>query len=266
MPPFHGSYWDLPSVTPALNGTAKTAVILGDKYNAHPLFSSADQVMLTNKCVGQLQFLRPLKKAKLIMTRNPGSNSVNILTPHKSWVMTHQPGNTCNGAAGDNLQVNFQVGGTGAGSKEMGYDHDYMRNGSHFLGTYEPGIGPRGSGIYCIKPGALTTVGLESTPGGFVDGLIAHKVGLKAYPLQDINSTRYFQVLFETQLVGVLSKAHSFASLVARLVARQSINSSVVRYLSSPTLLVPATHRARSLVIFPLWTVSMQTFSRASAN
>jgi hypothetical protein len=190
LPPFFGSWWDLPSVTPALRGTADSSVVFGDKATSAPLFQSQDQILLTNKCAGQLQFLQPLPEANLEFLSRPDGRTIDIQTPQRSWVVTHSPPiGKCSLGHNSNLEIGLQVGGKGPGSVEMLSHSGYQANGAHFLGTYEPGIGPGGLGVYCVKPAAVSVVGIR--PGGgavFQDAATTAAIGRKAFAA--INITR----------------------------------------------------------------------------
>ena len=169
-------------MTPALHGTGGANVIFGDRGSHAPIFSSADQILHTDKCVGNLQFLKPLKPSAVFTQKNPDGERWDVYAPQYKWVITSKGVPTKSIPSDDSeIPIGLKVGGNGPGSDDMKTNEDYANFGPHFLGTYEPNIGPTGEGIYCIKPSAVEVSKLDFSR---VDpnSAIKEAVALKALP------------------------------------------------------------------------------------
>jgi hypothetical protein len=144
-------YWDLPAMGPSLRGVPMFHGVYKDRFTGQPLFSTDDQVLVTNRCVGDLQFLRPLDPGALVhVGRVHHGGGVDVWTPQRHWVITKHALDQCSrlGPEGSIVKVGLHVGGSGPGGPEVKTSPAYAHYGPHYLGRYV-------DGMYCIQPSAL---------------------------------------------------------------------------------------------------------------
>ncbi len=177
-PPFSDPLWDLPAVTKTLKGTGGSDLLLGVKGSLTPIFSSADQILHTNRCIGNLQFLKPLDHSRIILQRHPDGSTIDVIAPQSKWAIIDQPKTTCVDPTRDFLNVDLHVGGAGPGSQEMARSEQYATVGPQFLGTLEQGIGPNQEDVYCIKPSAVRVVDINFDPQA--DLVTQQKIAIRA--------------------------------------------------------------------------------------
>ena len=176
-PAFTDSLWDLATVSKSLKGTEGANLLYGLKGSKTPLFSSADQNLHTNKCVGNLQFLKPIHP--VVLQPHPDGSTVDVLAPQTKWVITHQAkAETCVDPTKNFLNVDLKVGGGGPASAEMQTSEEYAKAGPQFLGTFERGIGPNGEDVYCIKSKSVGVADIDFK--GSMDSNAQRTVAIKA--------------------------------------------------------------------------------------
>ena len=140
----------------------QASVIFSDKASHAPVFSSDDMVNVTNKCVGNLQFLKPIDPHAVMLQRHPDGRTIDVLSA-QSGLAVSKTGLTDIKIPTDGTEVSvgLRVGGDGPGSQAMKSVPDYGQKGPHFLGTLMPRIGPEGMDIYCIKPSSVQVLKLD---------------------------------------------------------------------------------------------------------
>ena len=123
--------------------------MLGVKGTTTPLFSTADQILHTNKCVGNLQFLKPVDKSRIFLSPHPDGKTIDVIAPQTKLVVTTQSAtDVCTDPTKNFLKVGLRVGGAGPGSVDMLNNSAYAKVGPQFLGTLEKGIGPHGQDVF----------------------------------------------------------------------------------------------------------------------
>ncbi len=138
---YGGHYWDVPV-------SGNQDVVYVDKLSQNPLFSSKDQIIKTNECVGMLQF----KKSIGHIVRNPAGE---ILVPQKQWVGSDLGSDSC-AIVGHKHSDSVSVGARDTPENTF-FSHSttkgaYALAGPHYLGFRAK------DGTLCVDPASVNPI------------------------------------------------------------------------------------------------------------
>lgn len=138
---YKGYFWDTP-----VSGVK--SIVYSDSITGQPIFSSKDQIIKTNECVGMLQFTKPLDPAGVVRNDNG-----EILVPQKQWVASNPGSDTCALLGSSHDADGLTVGSVNGGIDEfLGSSTGHSLNsvfGPHYLGFQSH------DGTLCVDPAAI---------------------------------------------------------------------------------------------------------------